>query len=663
MNRPDLLAMTHDDVVALSNRGTLKRVLKELEKPDLQCEISVEPEAIIITWSDGVTCTIGADDSLPNARCTCSSTADICRHLLRSLLAYQEQTGLQNTAENSPAPLIETWDPGALDEAQIEVHFPGGEQRRARRLWNRGLVLGLRRGPRPEVRFHKLGHLLRFVVPNDPASAVCDCTEAAPCVHILLAIWGFQQVEDGEEQALISVGRADDPLPQDVVDAAIDALSTLVVEGISDTTPLLINRLRGIEERLDKAGASWLAAIVAELIEHCRHYREHNARFSAEEVAELLGEFMLRVEVASRKEPPLPRYFLVGNRRIGKSTFGRASLVGLGSVARMRGTGAELLAMAQDIGTGQVVAISRNFEPPDEGLLPPFDELGARSYGSTPDIRTLGKSRIVVERAKLLSDNRLRVGRSLGTYEQDFRWEDLRPPLLVEDFAGLGEELDRLAISTLGPRRLGADFFVCPVSRFEDAQFCDRTQAVRARIVDDRGGLAELYHPYSRCGAAGTQVLLSHLVDTKRTAKFIAGHARRQAAIPLIEPTAIVFEEDSRRYIIQPWVDPIADGQALVEEPHIRRPRQGTALQQALTDHIRVLAEVVLLGREQASIRSVEFVEDLLDKCRRLELPTQQAALTNLRRSLDADAAPKVFAESLLCNAKLARLSQDIPEL
>src|SRR5919202_1453121 len=89
MPRADLLALSLEDLTALTNRGTVKRALRELEAQ----EVTGEPEeagdgTVTVRWSDGVECRIPGGAVLAQGRCSCPA-AGVCRHLVRSVLAYQ----------------------------------------------------------------------------------------------------------------------------------------------------------------------------------------------------------------------------------------------------------------------------------------------------------------------------------------------------------------------------------------------------------------------------------------------------------------------------------------------------------------------------------------------------------------------------------------------
>jgi len=65
MNRKDLLALTVDDLVVLSNRGLVKRASKELESGELSFELSEDDTGtVIIHWSDDIECVLPANNTV-----------------------------------------------------------------------------------------------------------------------------------------------------------------------------------------------------------------------------------------------------------------------------------------------------------------------------------------------------------------------------------------------------------------------------------------------------------------------------------------------------------------------------------------------------------------------------------------------------------------------
>src|SRR5215469_11201023 len=103
MPRTDLLALSLDDLAALTNRGTVKRAQREIDTNECSGDIAETPEGdVTVKWSDGVECRIAAGAVLSDGRCSCAAVG-LCRHLIRTVLAYQQQAA-RRTPDQPPAP-------------------------------------------------------------------------------------------------------------------------------------------------------------------------------------------------------------------------------------------------------------------------------------------------------------------------------------------------------------------------------------------------------------------------------------------------------------------------------------------------------------------------------------------------------------------------------
>ena len=74
MPRADLLALSPDDLTALTNRGTVKRAQREVEAGEVSGDVAEAPDGTVTAkWSDGVTCVLPAGAVLGEGRCSCSA--------------------------------------------------------------------------------------------------------------------------------------------------------------------------------------------------------------------------------------------------------------------------------------------------------------------------------------------------------------------------------------------------------------------------------------------------------------------------------------------------------------------------------------------------------------------------------------------------------------
>ena len=191
MSRPDLLALSADDLATLTNRGTVKRAQREVEASEVAGEMTETAEGdVAVRWSDGPECKLPAGVALamPPAPVRLLVCAGIS---IRAVLYYQKHTtpaaGEQSVAASGP------WDPGAIADEELHAHYRAGQLTKAREQLEQGLLVEPVRGTKPSARFHLQGCLLRFLVPGDVRYTHCDCGETAPCSHVPLAIWAFRR--------------------------------------------------------------------------------------------------------------------------------------------------------------------------------------------------------------------------------------------------------------------------------------------------------------------------------------------------------------------------------------------------------------------------------------------------------------------------------------
>src|SRR5437868_1806578 len=89
MPRTDLLALTPDDVTALTNRGTANRARRDVYENLFTFQLAeTDAGEVTFVWSDGPRCTFPAGKTAREGACSCPATA-LCRHLMRSVFAYQ----------------------------------------------------------------------------------------------------------------------------------------------------------------------------------------------------------------------------------------------------------------------------------------------------------------------------------------------------------------------------------------------------------------------------------------------------------------------------------------------------------------------------------------------------------------------------------------------
>ncbi|QBC45922.1 SWIM zinc finger family protein [Iodobacter fluviatilis] len=194
--RPDLLALSSEALIALSNAGFVKKAQKDLSEGKSP-ELNSENGELIARYSDGHISTLPAGAGLRDARCTCPANG-LCRHRVTMVLAYQHQASMANEAENEPTAssheaAVETWSP-ALFKTELET-LPSSLLKRAYRLASANTLIRLTawQSDSPTPTAHLPMCSVRFFSSHSLSHARCDCSDQQVCEHIALAVMAFAQ--------------------------------------------------------------------------------------------------------------------------------------------------------------------------------------------------------------------------------------------------------------------------------------------------------------------------------------------------------------------------------------------------------------------------------------------------------------------------------------
>lgn len=539
--RADLLALSDDDLAALSNRGTVKRARAEVDAGTPTMTLEESPEGVIVAqWSDDARCTIPAGLSIARGQCTCPAAAP-CRHLVRTAIAYRAHAAAARAPSESAA------------SAPTRAAIPASIVERATKRFGEGQLFELTRGAKPIARCHSLGVVTRFFIADDPNQAVCDCGEPAPCEHAVMAVWAFERLAPDVHSGLVDTRSAPYPVPAKSLDGLEAVLREWTSVGVSDAPGPLVDRVRNAEAACRKDGLVWIAEGLDELATLKAAYDARDARFDAGQLCRVLGELVVRSDATRSNRGIVPPLFVRGSAVDRPITIASARLVGLGCSVRVRRSSYELTAFMQAEDTGQVVAVVRELTH-KAGDTKPLSDAARASVSKGIALANVASGRTLLKGGKRSPGGVLSFGRApASTQPQAFAWEKLRAPVLADGWEEVAAHLAELPPKPLRPRRLAEDVYVVPVASVEGAGFDRVEQSVRATLRDAQGAAAHLEHPFHARAAAGSDALLAALA--KERVVFVAGRARMTGANLVIEPFSVVIERDGVRKMIQPWIE------------------------------------------------------------------------------------------------------------
>jgi hypothetical protein len=463
MSRTDLLALTTDDLTLLTNRGIVNRAKRELEQ--LTVEIIENNDVVSLKWSDSVECILPHGEPVSDRQCNCSANT-ICRHLIRSILAYQQSNSF------TPQP----WNPGNILDEELTNHFTPCQLQRLKQQFEADQVIEVQSSTKPIAYLHSLGYTLRFLVPHDLRYTHCDCSEPSPCQHVPLAIWAFRQLHD-RTNAIVST-ETNLTTPTDLLDDIESALETLLQRGLNNLTASLLSKLQRCEQQCRQSNLIWFAEILVELLQQCDRYQNRDARFSPHEVIALIAELCIRSDALRSTTGKVPRLFIAGTQHDLTTAIGTARLIGLGCGVHLKQNSTTLTSYFQDANTGMLTAFSTEFDAPDS-----FADLAQKPVLKQHTFTELGSGQLLIQSAKRSPDFRLLPGRSpLSLNPQSFQWSQLHSPLLVEDFSELSAHLQLLPPADLRPRHLTENLYVLAIDKVTSVEFSPIEQSVTATL-------------------------------------------------------------------------------------------------------------------------------------------------------------------------------------
>ena len=674
MPRADLLALTPDDLAAITNRGTVKRAERELEEGSLTCTLAENAGELVVQWSDGIVCRFPAGKTMHEASCT-SGIVGISRHVVRSVLAYQRQCRAPGRRRCQRRLRGSASRVGSRHDHRRGADRPlspggGGQGAAAIRAGS-----ARRADPRGQARGPVSRYALHAAVPGAgrPALSLGRLRRVAAghvCANGRLGVSGAAAGPGGRPRR----AAADRPgRRRSICSADQDALlAELSVSGIAGCGPTWPQRLTRLEDALRKAGLVWPAELAADLFEQHGMYQAHDARFDPLEVVALVGELLARGRAIAGGTKAVPQLLIRGSQSDRVTEIAGGRMIGLGLGVRLGRRVTTLSAYVQDADSGSLAAVERSFADPapDAGEVPKsYVDLGGTVLSRGVTLAALSQSQLLLKSGKRTPSGRLvlpRTAASLTINPQVFTWEQLKPPAAVEDFTQLAARLAALPPSYLRPRRLTDNVYVCPVQAAEEVRFNESQQRLEAVLRDAGGSRALLVHPFHSRGKTGFNALLSALGSRGESVRFVAGHVTGSGEGLLIRPILVVIEEGDRRIGIQPLVSEAAAsaGPAPVEPGGELNEDQASPLESFLGQVRFELSELLLSGVRRAGQRQAQAWADLMAQGRQLGFVRLVEPLARLAElfAARADALrwdPAPASRALLDLCVYARIASD----
>lgn len=682
MARDDLLSLSADDLASLTNRGTVKRAEKELTSGDLQFEISEGSDGhLLVNWSDGINCEFQAGGSVHEARCS-SGALGITRHIVRSVLAYQQfrrssaapathapgegaNAALESASrppsehDDSAKAMAETkvpssklstagvsvWDPGEItDEALISQYGKAAIQR-ARTRFNEGTLVELTRGNKPLAMFLDENCFVRFMVRGDLRYVAADCSEANLPRFVAMGVWAFRELPQERPTGLLSLQQSQPKVPVALLGQLQTLLDESYVHGIARSHQTLLARLTRLEEMLRQDSLVWPAELLNELTHEIELYAQHDARFDAQRAVFLVGELIARSRAIRRNVTAVPQLLIRGSRFDRPIEIASGRYVGLGMSVRTGRSQTIYNAFFQDADTGVLATVERSFS--DE-TAKTFQELADTTLYRGVTLAGLAGSQVLLKAGKRLASGELILPRSASAFAsnpQSFQWEQLKPPLLVENFEQLSSRWAFLPPSYLRPRRRTEGLHVVAIARASNVSFNPVEQCIEAKLFDHDGQSANLVLPFHSRGLSGFDNFLNELRTNSDAVKFVSGHVSLANQQLTFRPLAVVIEANGSRRAIYPYWSQARDADASKttsaqkvaasnEERFSNLREPANPLKQYFSRLSHFNAELLLLGLQNNAAAIKQLADELIEVAKSLGFLRIATLLEQLRTEL-----------------------------
>lgn len=596
------LVYTEEDLVALTNRGTVKRATREFEEEGLTATFVHTEQTLEVHWSDQVSCVFVAQRPLSEVYCSCPA-AHLCRHVVRSVLAIQK-----SFAENVSKDIEGPWNPGDITDSSLLTMFSKDAFEAAKRKIEDGIVVELHPGSRPSARLLTDEQTVLFRLRTDLSSASCTCAKASLCDHLLLAVMAFRlKHSDGVE--LITT-QDESPLEdelQALLQRVENTLFSLLRVGFARADSTSIDRLQNLANTLNSKNLRHNAEVLEDIITQLNLYFAHDSRFNPSTFATLLGEFAIRHDALKAQQIPIPRFFIRGKAPEQALQIGQGRLTGLGCLCEVSPNGVTMRAVLFDTMAARIVEIHHFFENLDDDRPPDFSNLARRLVFAGRGLDTFARGQIVARQTQISSAHRLNLGQqNMSVYAQNLLWEELPQTLLVTQFQDLIQRLKNTPPACLQRRVIGEDFVILKVDRVDNVRFDDPQQMVCGVLFDTDEVPIHLTHPYFSRGRSGAEHLLNVLLYSKVKVLFVAGRIRQSSTRLEILPSALVVENpDQTRQMLVPFLDDTHEDEMFHVEIDAGLPAEN-AVQNVCSEILTALGEAAMLGPDQAR-KSVDF--------------------------------------------------------
>lgn len=634
--RSDLLELTPEALMALSNAGFVKRAQKEVAEGKYPELTEHDDGRIDALFGDGNKVTFPMGKTLRDATCSCPASS-MCRHRVTLVLAYQALHNAEVASEADdaqPPELLANWSPARFSQQLGEV--PLSVISRAKKLVQGSIVVQLSKGSgaqaTPSARLPMCD--VRFFSRNSLAHARCDCIQETICEHIVMAVWGFAQAElsqpdfqqltlqisapDGEQAGSIALfDRPEAALLQTALDKL---LLKLWLDGSSQPDAVIKPLMAEVHRHAQQLQWRWVSESLDDIQQGIADQHHRSSRYHPVDFlqringlsARLLAARHMDLQAQQQALPRLPAAEIVGLGVKGEIQLEHLKLVSLGARywADQQQEGVKLIFTDPD--SQALMMIERQWpkiSDPQAVATP----IGSRRIAGH-SVKKLAASQVITNAAKRRANGALDIA-SGKQYTSVLplssrAWELLGAPLRQPDAAALKRYLQRALPDFVRPRQPIEQLHILPVSEVLDWYWDPALQCLQIDILsgeasDEADNYVTVSLSYDIAAPQAIEVLARAMLTPATPPRLISGRVKIESGKLFIEPLAVAG--DTQIYsLCADEVEPFP-----MERQADLQQRSG--IQQTLAEAETLLAQWLQQGIRHQGARGIDRVAILAE--------------------------------------------------
>lgn len=632
--RSDLLELTPEALMALSNAGFVKRAQKEVAEGKLPELTERNDGCIDAKFSDGNQVTFPPGKTLRDAACSCPASS-MCRHRVTLVLAYQalHATGVPPEADDAqpqePAP---AWSPARFSEKLGDV--PLSVISRAKKLIQSSVVVQLSKGSgaqaTPSARLPMCD--VRFFSRSSLAHARCDCIQETICEHIVMAVWGFEQAELSQpdfEQLTLQISLPDGEQAQAnalfdqseavLLQTSLDKLLLKLWSDGSSQPETAINPLMAeVSRHAQQLQWRWISESLADIQQGMADQHNRSSRYHPVEFLQRISGLSARLVAARCMDqqaqqqtlPRLPAAEILGLGVKGEIQLEHLKLVSLGARywADEQQEGVDLIYTDPDSQALMVIERQWPRKSDPQGVATP---MGSRRIAGHP-VKKLAACQVITNAAKRRANGALDIA-SGKQYTSVLplsarAWELLGEPLRQPDAAALKRHLQQALPDFVRPRQPIEQLHILPVSEVLDWCWDPALQCLQLELLSGEAGddnLVTVSLNYDSAAPQAIEVLARAMLTPATPPRLISGRVKIASGKLIIEPLAVA--SDTQIFSL------CADEAEPFPMERQADLQQRSGMQQALADTETLLALWLQQGIRHQGGRGIERVEILAE--------------------------------------------------